>query len=277
MIFNPALKAKCDVIVSRYPVSQAAVIPVLHLVQAQEGFLSPQTQQEVADYLKIPVSKVQEVVSFYTMFTTEPRGRNHLMVCRTLSCALGGCQGVMEAVEKKLGVGPKQVTPDGKELILLLQRFKDDPEMARQISDVERALSQATVGDTSGPVLQERLSRTVLPQLETLNLSRRRVRQILHEHVPPRLLEARQRLSRQLAQLVFQLRRLKFYILLHNKRTRTRKLVGIKIFNYRRARNRPMSQQRIFNLNRRHPSTTRFETIVAASHVIPVSITVVAI
>ena len=114
MIFNPALKAKCDVIVSRYPVSQAAVIPVLHLVQAQEGFLSPQTQQEVADYLKIPVSKVQEVVSFYTMFTTEPRGRNHLMVCRTLSCALGGCQGVMEAVEKKLGVGPKQVTPDGK-------------------------------------------------------------------------------------------------------------------------------------------------------------------
>src|SRR3954471_22564522 len=109
MIFNPELKKRCDEIVSHYPVSQAAVLPVLHLVQAQEGLLTPETQQEVADYLKIPVSKVQEVVSFYSMFTTKPRGTHHLMVCRTLSCALGGCQDVMASVEKKLGVGPHQV------------------------------------------------------------------------------------------------------------------------------------------------------------------------
>jgi hypothetical protein len=55
----------------------------------------------------------------------------------------------------------------------LRQRFKDDPEMARQIADVERALTQANVGETSGPVLQERLSRTVLPQLETLEVQMR--------------------------------------------------------------------------------------------------------
>jgi NADH-quinone oxidoreductase E subunit len=114
VIFNPQLKARCDEIVRHYPLSQAAVIPVLHLVQAQEGQVGPTEQQEVAEYLKIPVSKVQEVVSFYSMFTTEPRGKHHLMVCRTLSCALGGCQGIMETVEKKLGVGPKEVTPDGK-------------------------------------------------------------------------------------------------------------------------------------------------------------------
>jgi len=53
------------------------------------------------------------------------------------------------------------------------QRFRDDPDMSRQIADVEKALTQASVGDTSGPVLQERLSRTVLPQLETLEVQMR--------------------------------------------------------------------------------------------------------
>jgi NADH-quinone oxidoreductase subunit E len=114
MIFTPELKAQCDELVSHYPVSQAAVIPVLHLVQQKEGLLTKAAQAEVADYLKIPLSKVEEVVSFYTMFTEKPRGKHHLMVCRTLSCALGGCQDVMKAVESKLGVGPNQVTSDGK-------------------------------------------------------------------------------------------------------------------------------------------------------------------
>ena len=69
---------------------------------------------------------------------------------------------------------PGQIVRDfARDLNDLRQRFKDDPEMARQISDVERALTQASVGDTSGPVLQERLSRTVLPQLETLEVQMR--------------------------------------------------------------------------------------------------------
>ncbi len=71
-------------------------------------------------------------------------------------------------------VEPGQIVRDyARDLNDLRQRFKDDPEMARQIGDVERALTQATVGDTSGPVLQERLSRTVLPQLETLEVQMR--------------------------------------------------------------------------------------------------------
>jgi hypothetical protein len=71
-------------------------------------------------------------------------------------------------------VDPSQITRDfGRELNDMRQRFKDDPEMSRQIADVEKALTQATVGDTSGPVLQERLNRTVLPQLETLEVQMR--------------------------------------------------------------------------------------------------------
>ena len=71
-------------------------------------------------------------------------------------------------------VEPSQVVRDyARDLNDLRQRFKDDPAMARQIAEVERALTQATVGDISGPVLQERLSRTVLPQLETLEVQMR--------------------------------------------------------------------------------------------------------
>jgi hypothetical protein len=71
-------------------------------------------------------------------------------------------------------VEPSQVVRDyARDLNDLRQRFKDDPEMSKQISDVEKALTQANVGDTSGPVLQERLSRTVLPQLETLEVQMR--------------------------------------------------------------------------------------------------------
>jgi hypothetical protein len=71
-------------------------------------------------------------------------------------------------------VEPTQIVRDfARDLNDMRQRFKDDPEMAKQISDVERALTQANVGDTAGPVLQERISRTVLPQLETLEVQMR--------------------------------------------------------------------------------------------------------
>jgi hypothetical protein len=71
-------------------------------------------------------------------------------------------------------VEPGQVTRDfARELNDMRQRFRDDPDMSRQIAEVEKALTQASVGDTSGPVLQERLSRTVLPQLETLEVQMR--------------------------------------------------------------------------------------------------------
>jgi len=71
-------------------------------------------------------------------------------------------------------VEPGQILRDmSRDLNDMRQRFKDDPEMARQISDVEKALTQANVGNTSGPELQDRLNRQVLPQLETLEVQMR--------------------------------------------------------------------------------------------------------
>jgi NADH-quinone oxidoreductase subunit E len=57
--------------------------------------------------------KVHEVVSFYTLFDEKPRGRHHIMVCKTLSCALRGSQPVFDALVRELGIAPGQVTADG--------------------------------------------------------------------------------------------------------------------------------------------------------------------
>jgi len=114
---TPELKAKFEKVVARYPKDQAqsAVIPLLHLFQESHGgSLTAEHQKAVADYLNVPISKVHEVTTFYTMYSLEPRGKNHISVCRTLPCALCGCGDITSAVKEKLGVAEKEVTADGK-------------------------------------------------------------------------------------------------------------------------------------------------------------------
>lgn len=115
-LITPELRARFEKVVARYPADQrqSAVIPLLHLMQeANGGALSHAHQQAVAGYLGVPLSKVHEVTTFYTMYSLEPRGRRHINICRTLPCELTGCAAIAEAVKKRLGVGPKEVTPDG--------------------------------------------------------------------------------------------------------------------------------------------------------------------
>jgi NADH:ubiquinone oxidoreductase subunit E len=83
-------------------------------LQAQQGRLTAEAQKEVADYLDVPVVKVHEVVSFYTMLTEKPRGRHHIMVCKTLSCALHGSSAVFQALQSELGIRPGEVSADGQ-------------------------------------------------------------------------------------------------------------------------------------------------------------------
>lgn len=116
-LINEKLKPKFEAVLSRYPADQrqSAVIPLLHLLQEElGGHLTHEAQFEVAAYVGIPVSKVHEVVTFYTMLSEKPRGKNHLLVCQTLPCALTGCESVTKAIQAKLGVDAGQVTADGK-------------------------------------------------------------------------------------------------------------------------------------------------------------------
>ncbi len=116
-VVTPELKAQFEKVVSRYPAEQrqSAVIPLLHLLQESHGgSLTTEHQQAVADFLSVPMSKVHEVTTFYTMYSLKPRGQQHISICGTLPCALCGCKDIVEAVQAKLGVHEGEVTKDGK-------------------------------------------------------------------------------------------------------------------------------------------------------------------
>ena len=105
---------KLEEILGRYPNKMAATIPVLHLCQEQNGWVSEEIMEWVAARLDVSAAHVKGVATFYTLFNKEPVGRHQVWVCRTLSCALNGADAVLHRCEKRLGVHAGQTTADGK-------------------------------------------------------------------------------------------------------------------------------------------------------------------
>lgn len=101
-------------ILSRYPNKMAATIPVLHLCQEQEGWISDDVIRFVAERLEVSTAHVKGVVTFYTLFNQKPVGKHTVWVCRTLSCALRGADGILHHCEKRLGIKEGETTKDGK-------------------------------------------------------------------------------------------------------------------------------------------------------------------
>lgn len=99
---------------ARYPSRRSIMLPVLWMVQQQEGWISQQAMAEVADVVGTTVAEVYEVVSFYTMFQQRPVGRHHIALCDTLACAICGAMEVAEYLKTKHGIEKKKVTPDGR-------------------------------------------------------------------------------------------------------------------------------------------------------------------
>jgi NADH-quinone oxidoreductase subunit F len=110
------LEEHIDEVISHYPPEhkRAAVLWLLHLLQEHFGFLGREQVEWTAAKLGLQPINVWELVSFYPMFTAQPRGRFHIKVCRTLSCELCGCAGILERLQKKLGVGLDENTADGQ-------------------------------------------------------------------------------------------------------------------------------------------------------------------
>jgi NADH-quinone oxidoreductase subunit E len=113
-----AMEAAIDQTITRYPVKRSASLMVLHAIQEHFGWISAEAVEWTAAKLGLQPINVYELVTFYPMFHRSKVGRNHLRVCRTLSCALGGAYQLHEKLCAKLGLdhhahGP-QTTPDGK-------------------------------------------------------------------------------------------------------------------------------------------------------------------
>ncbi len=106
-------KKRFDDLVRRYPERRSALIPILHEVQAEVGYLSPEAIEWVAGYLGLSPADVMSVASFYDMLYLEPVGKHMIYVCQNLSCSLLGAERLIRHLESKLGIRMGETTSDG--------------------------------------------------------------------------------------------------------------------------------------------------------------------
>jgi NADH-quinone oxidoreductase subunit E len=101
-------------IIARYPKPRSALLPLLHLVQSQEGFVSADGVAFCAGHLGLSEADVTAVLSFYTMYKRRPVGEYHVGVCTNTLCAILGGDVIHDTLRKHLGVEGDEPTPDGK-------------------------------------------------------------------------------------------------------------------------------------------------------------------
>lgn len=112
--FKPATLAQAEWWIAKYPADrrQSAVIPLLWLVQKQEGWVSEPAIRTLADMLGMPVIRVLEVATFYTMFHLKPVGKHHFQLCGTTPCMLRGAEDLKAVCRSRIGA-PFEVSADG--------------------------------------------------------------------------------------------------------------------------------------------------------------------
>jgi len=114
-MISESTKARFAREVAKFPADQkqSAVMACLSIVQQEFGWVSPDSEQVVAEYLGMPVMAVHEVTTFYNMYNQKPVGKFKLNVCTNLPCQLRGGQKALEHLEYKLGVHAGETTADG--------------------------------------------------------------------------------------------------------------------------------------------------------------------
>jgi NADH-quinone oxidoreductase E subunit len=113
-MLSPDARQKIEKLTKVYETSQSALIPALHIAQADQTWLSEETQREVAQLLGLTAQSVRQVVTFYTMFHQKPVGRHLIQVCRNLSCTLLGGQKLQKQIQDKLNLKDGETTQDGR-------------------------------------------------------------------------------------------------------------------------------------------------------------------
>lgn len=90
------------------------LIPILQEVQQAEGFISRESVVEIGKFLDLPASKIYGVATFYNQFRFQPKGKNHILVCRGTACHVKGSAAVLEAIEKSLKIKAGETSRDGR-------------------------------------------------------------------------------------------------------------------------------------------------------------------
>jgi NADH-quinone oxidoreductase subunit E len=114
MNLKPETLLKIDEVITHYPVKRSAALPLLHLVQEEQGYISAEAIEWIAAKLELQPINIYELVTFYPMFRQKPAGRRHIKVCRTLSCALVGGREVGEEFRRQFAGDPEGNASDAE-------------------------------------------------------------------------------------------------------------------------------------------------------------------
>jgi NADH-quinone oxidoreductase subunit E len=113
MKFSDEFETRFAEMVTHYPTKRSALVPTLLYAQDEAGYLSDEVIAEIAGRLELTELDVRNVISYYSMLTTKPRGKYNVQVCTNISCMVRGGEEIFDHCAKKLGVGHKQTTSDG--------------------------------------------------------------------------------------------------------------------------------------------------------------------
>jgi NADH-quinone oxidoreductase subunit E len=116
MTFSPQLEQRFAKMLDSYPEGRkrSAIVPMLMYAQDETGAITPELIAEVAKRCEVETLQVDEVIGYYSMLHRKPQGKYHVQVCTNISCMLVGGTELYEQACKKLGIGHKQVTADGR-------------------------------------------------------------------------------------------------------------------------------------------------------------------
>lgn len=168
-VLTETTRAEALEIVARYPQPRSALLPMLHLVQAEQGYVSPEGIALCADVLGLTKAEVGAVATFYTMYRRRPAGTYHVGVCTNTLCAVLGGDEIMESLKEHTGLEHNETSEDGvlslehlecnaacdyAPVVMVNWEFHDDqtPASAREL--VDRLRAGDPVAPTRGPLRQ---------------------------------------------------------------------------------------------------------------------------
>ncbi len=112
--FSPEVEAEIDRHLAKYPVMRSAILPLMFIVQRERGYLDPPGVAYLVKRLKLRITDIWEVATFYSMIHIKPIGKYHIQVCKTLSCKLLGSDRITQLCAEKLGIRVGETTADGR-------------------------------------------------------------------------------------------------------------------------------------------------------------------
>ncbi|HXW91474.1 MAG TPA: NAD(P)H-dependent oxidoreductase subunit E [Terriglobales bacterium] len=113
MRFSEPFERRFEEMVTHYPTRRSLLVPTLLYAQDEVGFLSEEVIAEIARRVELSELEVRNVISYYSMLTTQPRGKYNIQVCTNIACLLMGGEEILHHCQLKLGMGEKQTTTDG--------------------------------------------------------------------------------------------------------------------------------------------------------------------